>query len=533
MRLVLIGPNQQENLALQYLAAAAERAGHWVEQVAYNHRDDLVRTVEETLKLAPDLVGLGIAFQYAIDDYVALAQALRDHGYAGHLTCGGHVPTFCYEDLLRDAPALDSAVRHDGEETVVAMLARMAKGEPLRELPGLVWREGTALRVGPARPLAELDQLPWPRRAAGPYRVAGIPIAFLITARGCVGECSYCSIRAFTRSAGGPAYRTRSVGAVADEVAALHKNQKIPVFFVQDDLFILTRESLAVERIRSLTLALRERGVNDVAFWIKGRPESITVPVLEAARELGTLHIFLGVESACAERLAYLGRLHRPPDNRRAIQLCRDHGILPSFNLMLFDPDCTLSQIGQTLSFMDEVLDLPINLCRTEIYAGTPLLSRLQQQDRLLGDYRSYGYRMQDPRAELMFRVLRICLHEHAFAFDSLLNRLISLSFARQIQRHFLPGPATQDLAQQVQELLLETHRDTLSVLWQVHRFASEVRLDDAASVTRFATDLGLDLAERDATRHALAERLWTRANVLGMARFPEPTAVRDQVAPR
>jgi hypothetical protein len=140
-----------------------------------------------------------------------------------------------------------------------------------------------------------------------------------------------------------------------------------------------------------------------------------------------------------------------------------------------------------------------------------------------LGDYRSYGYRMQDPRAELMFRILRICLHEHAFAFDSLLNRLISLSFARQIQLRFLPGPASQDLAQKVQELLLETHRDTLCILRQVERFASAVRLDDAAGITRFATDLGLELAERDAPRHALAERLWMRANVLGMARFPSP----------
>jgi hypothetical protein len=91
MKVVLVGPIQQENLALGYLASYARKHGHDVEIVAYAYRIYLDRTVETVLAARPDLVGLGIAFQNNIDDYVLLIRALRDRGYSGHLTCGGHI----------------------------------------------------------------------------------------------------------------------------------------------------------------------------------------------------------------------------------------------------------------------------------------------------------------------------------------------------------------------------------------------------------------------------------------------------------
>lgn len=66
---------------------------------------------EAVLAFDPHLVGLAIAFQYSIDDFLLLVGGLRERGYRGHITCGGHVPTFCYRELLDDAPDLDLAAR--------------------------------------------------------------------------------------------------------------------------------------------------------------------------------------------------------------------------------------------------------------------------------------------------------------------------------------------------------------------------------------------------------------------------------------
>lgn len=518
LRTVLLGPNQQENLALQYLAATARRAGHQAQLVGFNSRADLATAAQTVTGLAPDVVGIAMQFQHSIDDGLALARTLREAGFAGHLTCGGHVATFCYAELLRDG-VFDSVVRHEGENTFAEMLDALATGGSVVGIAGLAWREGDDVGVGPARPLVkDLDSLPWPERQPMPYLVAGVPIAFLLTSRGCTETCSYCSISAFSRDASGPPFRLREPQAVADEVEHLYR-RGARAFFVQDDLFVLGNQAATVARVGALTRHFRSRAVTaeHAVFWVKGRPDSITEPVLESLRSMGAVHLFLGVESASAERLAYLGRSHRPEDNQRAIALCRRHGIVPSFNLMLFDPDCSLEQVGETVDFARQHLDLPWNVCRTEIYSGTPLYGRLKAEGRLQGDYRSYGYRMADARAELMFRILRVCLDERAFAFDSLLNRLISLSFARQLHQHFFPGPATEQLSREVLDLVHAVHRDTVAMLDETLELAAGPR-PDPLQIRQRAVAMALAASRRALVWYADVDRLWNHFQLRGRA---------------
>lgn len=527
MRAVLLGPNQQENLALQYLAAASRQAGHEAKLVAFNARTDMAQAVKSVIEHGPDVVGIAMQFQHSIDDGLALAHALRGAGFVGHLTCGGHVATFCYAELLRDGP-FDSVVRHEGERTFAQLLDAVAAGQPVAGITGLAWRERDGIGIGARRALVrDLDALPWPERQDTPYMVAGIPIAFLLTSRGCTEACSYCSISAFSRDSSGPAFRLRAPERVADEVKHLF-DRGARAFFVQDDLFVLGSEAATLARVAALTHAMRSRGVDSdsAVFWVKGRPDNVTVPVLECLRSMGALHLFLGVESASAERLAYLGRSHRPEDNRRAIALCREHGILPSFNLMLFDPESTLEQIAETVDFARQHLDLPWNVCRTEVYSGTPLYERLKAQDRLQGDYRSYGYRIADERAELMFRILRVCLHERAFAFDSLLNRLISLSFARQLHEHFFPDATTLHTSHQVLELACTVHADTLTIIDDSLALASRPGVDPAQVKAR-AVEMALAASARALDWYAEVDRLWEGLHLRGRALLERTSRVQ------
>src|SRR5262245_4426892 len=166
-----------------------------------------------------------MAFQNNIADYIAFMRALRDRGYRGHLTCGGHVPTFCYRELLRDEPGLDTAVRHEAEATIVEMLHQLGRGQAPRDIAGLVWRDGDGIAMGPVRkPILDLDTLAVPRRSSIPFTVGGLVVDFVITARGCVGECHYCSIAAFS-SEGGVPFRLRAPEAVAAEIAAQHRER--------------------------------------------------------------------------------------------------------------------------------------------------------------------------------------------------------------------------------------------------------------------------------------------------------------------
>lgn len=528
-RVVLLGPVQQENLALGYLLASARAAGHHAELVCYSYRSDLAAALERTLAEQPQLVGLGIAFQNNIDDYLVLMRALRERGYRGHLTAGGHVPTFCYDELLREAPGLDSVVRHDGEDTLAEMLELIGAGQPVRDLPGLVWRDGAGFVVGPPRRAApDLDAIAPPARSAEPYSVGGVVADFVITARGCIGECHYCSIAAYTAEQQ-KRYRLRRPEAVADEIATQYHERGARVSFVQDDLFVLPSEARAVERIDRLGACLRERGVTDAVLWAKGRPETITPRVCRALADLGVIHLFLGVESASPERLAYLGRTHEPRHNELALAACRGARIVPSFNFMLFDPDTELEQISATLELAGRHLDLPWNVCRTEVYSGTALLERLRASGRIEGDWRSFGYRMSDPRVEVMFRILRVALHEHALAIESVLNRLISLSFSRQLHERFFPGAETERLARAVSELGIETRSDTLAVLRETVDFVSATDVRNDAAVRRYALGLALALGARDRERRRRAEELWQHLELRGRTLMEK----RGVIAPR
>jgi anaerobic magnesium-protoporphyrin IX monomethyl ester cyclase len=535
---LLVGSNHQENLALQYLAASLESSGFSVDLVGFNERVDAPLVLARVKAQAPILVGLQIAFQYTVEDCLWLAAALRADGYRGHLTAGGHVATFCYQELLVEGGPLDSIVRHEGERTLVEMVQRLEQGSSLDGVAGCAFADKKAPRLEAGRPLTKkLDELPFPSRPAEPYLVAGVPIAFLITSRGCHGDCNYCCINAFTRDAGGPGYRLRAPQQVAEELAEL-ASRGVRTVFLQDDLFILPSEGPALRRIAELAEAFAARGLPRLGFWIKGRPESITRPVLRAARELGAIHLFLGIENASAERLQYLGRTHKPDDAERALALCREEGVHPSFNVMLFDPESSLAQVEDNLEFLGRHADLPWNICRTEIYPGTHLFEQLSKEERLIGDYRSWGYRMIDPAAELLFRILRVSLHERALATTSLHNRLISLAFAWQLHAQLFPCADTEAIAVEAQELGRAVREDTVGMLRRAVQWVKSecspsgdvAHPERNAKVAAFAVDEGMRAAQRDFARHQRAERLWDLLHARGQ-RLCQPQAVRNGMA--
>ncbi len=522
-RIALIGPDQQDNLPLRYLAASLFEAGHDATLIRFNNRHDRKSCIDEVLVLQPDIAGLGISFQHAVNDYLELADELRRAGFTGHITCGGHVPTFCYSELLADSSAIDTAVRHEGEHTLCELARAVESGRSPAGIRGVVWRDGARIAVEPSRePVRDLDTLPAPKlRDRGPLAVGGVPIAFIITARGCFGACTYCSIQSFSRDAGGPRLRLRAVDPVADEIADHFVHRNVRTFFFQDDLFILPNTKRTLKRMSDLKTALDARGVAAPVFWVKARPESVTDEVARAAREMGVVHVFLGIENASDERLRYLGRTHTHTHNLSAVRILEQNGIRPSFNLMLLDPDCTLEDVATTMDFAASVPHLPWNVCRTEIYAGTPLLRRLRDEGRLTGDYRSFGYEMRDTRAETMFRILRVSLHERAFAVSSLLNKLISISFARQAHEAFFPGGATADISRAVDALLIDAHLDTVDEMRRALDYAASQAAAPDADVREFAVASALRINRQNKAFYERFRDLWTLLNARGAARWP------------
>jgi anaerobic magnesium-protoporphyrin IX monomethyl ester cyclase len=189
---------QSENLALGYLAASLREA-QYETGVLDAHLLMLTpeQTVQEILDKRPWMVGISASAQDNITATFEVVGLLRKNGYAGHITIGGHFPTYEHDKILTHVPGIDSVVRGEGEITVVELAEYVKDGKPLDDVKGITFRNCFGeIVVNPDRPLVEdLDTLPLPHRDTIGILLEKNRRISMLASRGCYARCSFCSIQ--------------------------------------------------------------------------------------------------------------------------------------------------------------------------------------------------------------------------------------------------------------------------------------------------------------------------------------------------
>jgi radical SAM superfamily enzyme YgiQ (UPF0313 family) len=505
MDVLLVGAELEENLALRSLGASLRRAGHVPHYATFDAPDDTASVLAAAARVRPGLVGLSSTFQFRAKQFGALAEALRAGGVSASIVVGGHFPTFAYAEMLAAFPAIDAVARHEGEATIVeladaAVLAsgRAVPATALASIRGLAFRaDDGALVVNPARPLAaDLDAMPMPERFGAPQLHLGVPAAFLVGTRGCYGHCTFCCIQAYLKSAGGPRYRMRSPENVADEMAELWRTRGVRMFVFHDDDFFTRDHVHDLARMRALRDALRERGVRDIAMVVKARPDDVDPEVFAVLEDIGLLRVYLGIESGSTRGLKVLGRGVDMSDNRRALSLLRERDVYTCFNMLVFDPESNIASLRESFAFLRENPSVPMNFCRTEIYVGTPLMTKLARERRLVGDVFGWDYEISDPRAERAFRVFAKAFLDRNFRCDGLMNASLGLGYTLHLLRQFYPKAMTGSLRRLADDVTTRVNLDSVTRMERILDFAASPASDDPARLADFT---------EEATRAALA----------------------------
>ncbi|MCG3179575.1 MAG: hypothetical protein BIFFINMI_01913 [Phycisphaerae bacterium] len=520
MRIALVGPELEENLALRCIDAALTAAGHSPRIFDFHAAAQSPQIVRDILAFDPAVVGLSMVFTARAREYVALADALRAAGYRGHVTAGGHFAGFHAAELLRDFPAIDTAIHGEGEEAMVELAADLA--DPAR-VAGVSYRDrdGQVVRT-PARPTpADLDVRPWPTRPATFHHYLGQPIANILAGRGCYANCHFCSINAWYRENPGQRFRQRDPGCIAAEMAHLYHDRGVRIFNFHDDNFFLPGKSDMLARIDGLADELAARGVGRFAFQVKVRPNDVHPETFDRLAELGLFRVFLGVENAAVDGLRHLGRGVRREQNERALELLAERSIHTCFNLLIFEPQMTADDAQANVDFMRRHAEFPLNFCRVEVYAGTEIERRLRAAGRLMGDYFGYHYRIFDPRMQRAFEMFYRVFAERNFTGPGMNHQAMRADYYYHILRHFWPGRAA-GLGPQVKGLVAELNWNNADLLGEI---VAHVQADD---------DGRDDAAVADAL---LAERVAFDADMLGrmegiVARM-ERIAAQPQQSPR
>jgi anaerobic magnesium-protoporphyrin IX monomethyl ester cyclase len=491
MRAALIGPELEENLALRYLHAAAVAAGHEAKILDFHDEAQISELVKRIVAWQPEVVGLSMVFTARAREYVRLAEALRKAGFGGHITAGGHFASFNAERLITDCPAIDSVLHGEGEQALPNLMARLDRPW---ETPGITCRDmaGQIVSNPVPPPVDDLDSLPFPTRSSTFYDYIGLPIADVLSGRGCFADCDFCSINAWHRRIGGRRFRQRSVQNLATEMTQLYHRHGVRIFNFHDDNFFLPGERQNVERFTAIRDALLQRGVGRIAIQVKARPDTVEPESMAILKEIGLFRVFLGVESNAVAGLKALGRGIDRDSNHRAVRLLKDMDLHVTFNLLIFEPECSIEDILDNVRFMREQADVPLNFCRTEVYAGTKLESRLRAAGRLEGDYFGYGYTMTDPRSQLVYELFRRVFTPRNFHYDGTNLKAMSLDYHFHLLRRFYPSQAGHGLRQAVKGLIGELNANNADLMERICQFVEEGRSADSRVVGEFGHELSV-----------------------------------------
>jgi anaerobic magnesium-protoporphyrin IX monomethyl ester cyclase len=296
--------------------------------------------VAEVRRVEPDAVLLGHSGSTsAHPSAMAVSRAVRAAWPAAHIIYGGVFPTYHWREILDEEGQVDLIVRGEGEETIVALVRALERGDHLEQVRGIAFRRGPLAGAGSAtwagpgaagRPYAtpaalmvrNLDacRVGWELIDHGRYRYWGDRRAVVVQfARGCPHRCNYCGQREFwTR------WRHRHPVLFARELARLHREQGVEVINFADENPTASREvwrafleALIAERV-PLILVGSTRASDIVR----------DADILPLYRRAGVARFLLGMESPNASTLAKIRKDSDGETDREAIRLLRQHGIL-------------------------------------------------------------------------------------------------------------------------------------------------------------------------------------------------------------
>lgn len=407
--IIFVAFQDQPNLGIGYMASVL--LGERFDVEVLDFRLGSQEILERVQKAEPLLVGFSVIFQYYTPEYAELASYLRGHGVTCLICAGGHYPSLQYEealDLMRD---VDCIVRFEGEDTLAEIAQSLSEGRDWRDIRSLAYRAGGQIVATPLRPLiADLDRLPFPKRWNFDYQCLGIRATSLLASRGCVRNCTFCSIRRFySIPPGGGLRRTRSPENVVEEMLELYRDHDVRIFLFQDDDF-----SMMSPRDRDwvggfLQRLARTEMADSIMWKISCRADEVEERLFGKLKAAGMWLVYLGIESGNSEGLRVLNKQISVEQNRRALGLLKGLGVRYDFGFMLFDPSSTFETVRENVRFLREIcLDgsATASFGKTLPYAGTDLERQMRQEGRLSGDVSFPNYSFPDGRVEAWFGYL-------------------------------------------------------------------------------------------------------------------------------
>lgn len=337
-------------LGIAYIAAVLERDNYQVKLFDCALGSSQYELFGSLRNEQPDIVGI-TATSLSFRSAQKVAMDVRKFFPKSIIIIGGpHVTALPYEVMSFEY--FDVAVIGEGEITFLELVKRIEESGLgcLEYINGIAFRKnGNVVLTGKRNFIKDLNALPFPARhllpplskySPSPASYRKLPMATIITSRGCPMKCSFCDQAVF-----GSFYRLRNAESILDEIEIIKNKFGAKEIRFYDDNFTWNEK-----RILEICNKLKKRNIK-IPWVCFASVNSVSKNLLKEMKSAGCWQILYGLESGDENVLKFLKKKVTIADNERAVRWAKEVGLSIRALFIVGSPWETKESLQRTLDF--------------------------------------------------------------------------------------------------------------------------------------------------------------------------------------
>ncbi len=371
-KILLIRPRNVYNynnyppLNLVIIGSKLKEAGYDVKIINCALENDPLHAIDEELKDVL-FVGISLITSETPDTYLIMKH-IKEHSSVPIVVGGWHCTLF--PEQMAECEYVDYVVAGEGEEHIVEIADTLRKGERCK----------TKIFH---KKILDLETLPLPdydldeniERFVDSYLTDKLsenvrqPMRWLPyeSSRGCPSRCTFC-INVVSNNT---KYRKKSAEKVISEIEQIVKKYNLSHLKIIDDNFFVD-----IKRTRKICEGIIERGLN-ITWDGECRCDyfndnMLNDETLRLVKKSGLVQLTLGIESGSSHTLELMKKGITPEQAENAVKKCNEHGIISRSSFIIEIPGETISDIKQTIAFMNKLRKYPFFTCGVGTFRPYP-----------------------------------------------------------------------------------------------------------------------------------------------------------------
>jgi radical SAM superfamily enzyme YgiQ (UPF0313 family) len=401
--------------------------------------EDIVRHLEQS---KPDVIGIS-SLLATREQIIPLIRAL-DERFKAPIFLGGLLATSFGESVMVENPGLDFAVVGEAEQTIVEVLKKIERGDSLKGVRGLCYRDnGRIVRTEPRPVLMNMDLTPSPEWSICdlkkyyplPMMYKRHPVILYMASRGCpYGQCTFC----YEAGSAAPIYRRHSPERVVRDMKEAVVKFGVREVAFWDDIFLVD-ESWVLKFCE----LLRNEGLEKEIVWqAYGYAGTLTKKMVDAAARAGCWNVYLGFESANQDVLDRVKKGVKAEQTAQAIKWVLDAGMDARGTFILSLPGESPEKAMNSVRFAIENKISYVMFYPYFPEYGTPLYYELVQEGKVIDDvYKGRGAAQYVPEgyrdAEEVNETVRRAYRKFYLRPSYILHRLSRIRTWEDIKQHY------------------------------------------------------------------------------------------------